>query len=110
MLTNLKAAEEHSRYKELLENVDDAVYILDHKGNVLEANEAAYSQIHLAVLRRLEELCKQRVFFLDLSFKIPAYLIRWLSGWRGAAGNIKLNMGITDWTQPNQQAAQLPVQ
>jgi len=45
MLTNLKNAEEHSRYKELLENVDDAVYILDPKGDVLEANEAAYSQI-----------------------------------------------------------------
>ncbi len=43
MLANLKDAEEQSRYKELLENVDDAVYILDLKGNVLEANEAAYS-------------------------------------------------------------------
>jgi PAS domain S-box-containing protein len=45
MLTNLKEAEERSRYKELLENVDDAVYILDCKGNVLDANVAAYSQI-----------------------------------------------------------------
>ena len=43
MLTNLKDAEEQSRYKELLDNVDDAVYILDLEGNVLEANEAAYS-------------------------------------------------------------------
>ena len=43
MLANLKDAEEQSRYKELLENVDDAVYILDQEGNVLEANEAAYS-------------------------------------------------------------------
>ena len=43
MLANLKDAEEQSRYKELLENVDDAVYILDPEGNVLEANEAAYS-------------------------------------------------------------------
>ena len=43
MLTNLKDAEEQSRYKELLENVDDAVYILDLDGNILEANEAAYS-------------------------------------------------------------------
>jgi len=42
MLTNLKDAEEQSRYKELLENVDDAVYIVDRQGNVLEANEAAY--------------------------------------------------------------------
>jgi PAS domain S-box-containing protein len=43
MLANLKDAEEQSRYKELLENVDDAVYILDLEGNILEANEAAYS-------------------------------------------------------------------
>ena len=45
MLANLKDAEELARYKELLENVDDAVYILDLNGNILEANEAAYSQI-----------------------------------------------------------------
>ena len=45
MLTNMRDAEEQSRYKELLENVDDAVYILDQKGNVLEANEAAYAQL-----------------------------------------------------------------
>jgi PAS domain S-box-containing protein len=45
MLSNLKDAEEKSRYKELLENVDDAVYILDREGNVLDANEAAYSQL-----------------------------------------------------------------
>jgi PAS domain-containing protein len=45
MLTNLKDAEEQSRYKELLENVDDAVYILDQEGNVLEANEAAYTRL-----------------------------------------------------------------
>ena len=45
MLTNLKDAEERSRYKELLENVDDAVYILDAKGRILDANVAAYSQV-----------------------------------------------------------------
>jgi PAS domain S-box-containing protein len=45
MLANLKDAEEQSRYKELLQNVDDAVYILDQKGNVLEANEATYAQL-----------------------------------------------------------------
>jgi len=45
MLANLKDAEEQSRYKELLENVDDGVYILDRDGNVLEANEAAYTQL-----------------------------------------------------------------
>ena len=48
MLTNLKDAEEQSRYKELLENVDDAVYILESQGNILEANEAAYSQLGYA--------------------------------------------------------------
>lgn len=42
MLANLKDAEEQSRYKELLENVDDAVYIFNQKGKILEANEAAY--------------------------------------------------------------------
>ena len=45
MLRNLKHAEEHSRYKELFENVNDAVYILDRKGNILEANEAAFSRL-----------------------------------------------------------------
>ncbi|MEJ2098762.1 MAG: PAS domain S-box protein [Desulfobacterales bacterium] len=45
MLSNLKDAEEQARYKELLENVDDAVYILDLDGNILEANEAAYLQL-----------------------------------------------------------------
>ena len=45
MLANLKDAEEQTRYKELLEKVDDAVYITDLAGNILEANEAAYSQL-----------------------------------------------------------------
>jgi len=45
MLANLKDAQEQSRYKELLENVDDAVYIFDQEGNILEANEATYSQL-----------------------------------------------------------------
>ncbi len=45
MLANLKDAEEQSRYKELMENVDDAVYILDREGNVLEANESAYAPL-----------------------------------------------------------------
>jgi PAS domain S-box-containing protein len=48
MLINLKEAEERSRYKELLENVDDAVYILDEKGKVLDANTAAYSTLGYA--------------------------------------------------------------
>ena len=38
MLANLKDAQEQSRYKELLENVDDAVYIINQEGNIVEAN------------------------------------------------------------------------
>jgi len=45
VITNLKDAEEQARYKELLENVDDAVYIMDLNGNILEANESAYSRL-----------------------------------------------------------------
>jgi PAS domain S-box-containing protein len=63
MLANLKNAEEQSRYKELLENVDDAVYILDHEGNVLEANEAAYVQLGYS---------PEQFFELNLTNLIPA--------------------------------------
>ncbi len=63
MLANLKDAEEQSRYKELLENVDDAVYILDKKGNVLEANEAAYYQLGYK---------PEQFFELNLTDIIPA--------------------------------------
>ena len=45
MLNVLKSAEERSRYKELLEKVDDAVYIVDQKGKILDANVAAYSRL-----------------------------------------------------------------
>ncbi len=45
MLRTLKAAEEKSRYKELLENVDDAVYLIDRSGRILDANEASYSRL-----------------------------------------------------------------
>ena len=62
MLANLKDAEEQSRYKELLENVDDAVYILDRKGKVLEANEAAYEQLGYS---------PKQFFNLNLSDIIP---------------------------------------
>ena len=62
MLTNLKDAEERSRYKELLENVDDAVYILDAKGRILDANVAAYSQVGYA---------PQAFFNLDLADLLP---------------------------------------
>ncbi|MBW2657313.1 MAG: response regulator, partial [Deltaproteobacteria bacterium] len=63
MLANLKNAEEQSRYKELLENVDDAVYILDREGNVLEANEAAYVQLGYS---------PEQFFELNLTNLIPA--------------------------------------
>ncbi len=45
MLSNLKDAEERSRYQELLENVDDAVYILDKQGAIIEANTATYTTL-----------------------------------------------------------------
>jgi len=62
MLVNLKNAEEQSRYKELLENVDDAVYILDREGNVLEANEAAYTRLRYT---------PEQFFELNLNAIIP---------------------------------------
>jgi len=71
MLTNLKDAEEQTRYKELLENVDDAVYIMDLSGNILEANEAAYSQL---------DYSPEMFFELNLNKIIPehdANLIRY---------------------------------
>ena len=71
MLTNLKDAEEQTRYKELLENVDDAVYIMDLSGNILEANEAAYSQL---------DYTPEMFFELNLNKIIPehdANLIRY---------------------------------
>jgi PAS domain S-box-containing protein len=62
MLRNLKHAEEHSRYKELFENVNDAVYILDRKGNILEANEAAFSRLGYS---------RENFFKLNLTRLIP---------------------------------------
>jgi len=45
MLSHLKDAEERSRYRELFENVGDAVYIVDNSGKLLVANTAAYSPL-----------------------------------------------------------------
>ena len=45
MLENLKEAEEKSRFTELLENVDDAVYLTDENGKLLNANEATYKSL-----------------------------------------------------------------
>ena len=40
MLIKLKDMEEKTRYTELMDNVDDAVYIVDTKGKIIQANEA----------------------------------------------------------------------
>ncbi|MBN2417913.1 MAG: PAS domain S-box protein [Deltaproteobacteria bacterium] len=45
MFTHLKEAQERSRYQELLDNVDDAVYIIDKRGLIIEANSAAYEPL-----------------------------------------------------------------
>ncbi|GEM_PF-2556950 len=45
MLEHLQAAEEKSRFQELLQNVDDAVYLIDARGRFLNANEATYTQL-----------------------------------------------------------------
>ena len=45
MLMNLITAEEKSRYKELLGNVDDAVYLIDRSGGIVDANEATYLRL-----------------------------------------------------------------
>ncbi len=41
MLIQLKEMEEKARYTELMENVDDAVYLIDSHGKIIQANEAA---------------------------------------------------------------------
>jgi PAS domain S-box-containing protein len=62
MLVNLKKMEEKSRFTELLENVDDAVYLFDQHGNILEANEATYLKLGYS----------QEIFFkLDLFAVLP---------------------------------------
>jgi len=45
MLDNLKEAQERSRFTELLENVDDAVYLTDQNGRIIIANEATYTHL-----------------------------------------------------------------
>ncbi len=62
MLTNLKEAEEKSRFTELLENVDDAVYLIDWKGKILDANEATYRNLGYA---------PEAFFHLDLCGILP---------------------------------------
>ncbi|MBU4317760.1 MAG: PAS domain S-box protein [Proteobacteria bacterium] len=45
MLKNLKEAEDKSRFTELLQNVDDAVYLTDESGKLLDANVATYGNL-----------------------------------------------------------------
>ncbi len=45
MLTKLKGMEERTRYTELMENVDDAVYLVDSRGKIIQANEATRLQL-----------------------------------------------------------------
>ncbi len=45
MLIKLKDMEEKTRYTELMENVDDAVYIVDSQGKILQANQATRLQL-----------------------------------------------------------------
>ena len=62
MFTHLKEAEERSRYQELLENVDDAVYIIDERGFIIEANTASYESL---------EYSREQFFNLRLSKLVP---------------------------------------
>ncbi|MBU4002475.1 MAG: PAS domain S-box protein [Proteobacteria bacterium] len=45
MLKNLKEAEDKSRFTELMQNVDDAVYLTDESGKLLDANVATYGTL-----------------------------------------------------------------
>ena len=82
MLTNLKDAEEKSRYRELLENVDDAVYLIDRQGKILEANEATYLQLGYS---------PERFFHMDISAILPEEDVRMFLG--------KLNSNTKDHNQ-----------
>ena len=62
MFAHLKEAEEISRYQELLDNVDDAVYIVDEGGFIIEANSAAYEPLGYS---------QEQFFDLRLSTIIP---------------------------------------
>ena len=45
MLAKLKEMDEKTRYTELMENVDDAVYLVNAKGRIIQANEATRIQL-----------------------------------------------------------------
>jgi PAS domain S-box-containing protein len=48
----ISLSEEKSRYTELLRNIDDAVYILDEDGRMIEANEATLRHLEYSSLPR----------------------------------------------------------
>jgi len=62
MLANLKKTEEKARFTELLENVDDAVYLVGRDGRILNANEATYLRL---------DYSHDAFFRLDLSGILP---------------------------------------
>ncbi len=45
MLNKLSEMEEKTRFTELMENVDDAVYLVDSEGKIIQANEATLLQV-----------------------------------------------------------------
>jgi PAS domain S-box-containing protein len=102
MLTNLKDAEEQARYKELLENVDDAVYILDLDGNILEANEAAYSQLGYTSVA---------FFKLNLAAIIPDKDARLITGRLGGQARGQLSQKVTlETTHYKKDGESIPVE
>jgi len=101
MLANLKDAEEQSRYKELLENVDDAVYILDRKGNVLEANEAAYAPLGYT---------PKQFFELNLRDIIPETHARLIINQLGVDPQGRLPKITVETTHTRMNGAPIPVE
>ena len=89
MMKNLKDAEEHSRYKELFGNVDDAVYILDQRGNIVEANESAYSQLGYS---------RDDFFKLNLARIMPQEHANSIVEQLGQGGIKKINMETSHYT------------
>ncbi len=80
MLQNLKEAEQRSRYQELLHSVDDAVYLVDPRGNIIDANDATYeplgydrqafSRLGLARLLPEEDAAELLIMCADTSGRI----------------------------------------
>ncbi len=102
MLANLKDAEEQSRYRELLENVDDAVYILDLDGHILDANEAAYSPLGYTA---------KQFFALNLSNIVPREIAQeMIDRLGGEAGPNTPRKTILETTHMKKNGELLPVE